>query len=398
MKTIAGVGKSISASPELAGKEAAELACAPLAGAAPDFCLVFGTSGYDQSELLRGVRSVTGDARLSGCSGEGIIAAADSDERDRAVGVIAIRSRTLRFETFLIREYSSDPGRCGRELGRQVMAGDTSDALALLVFPDGLVGNCTDLLRALEAAIAPGIPIVGGSAGDAMVFERTWQFQDGDSASDSVAAVLVRGRGEVAIQVSHGCQTVGLQRLVTNAGGGWLRSIDGKPAWSVFREYLDGDPEDLNAEGIAHLSLAAELDPDAKEEYGSLIVRTPLQLDRESGALFFPGGGIATGTPVWIARRDSLRVRESARACAARIANHRRGERPAFVLQFDCAGRGRIMFGSRAAEEIVRPLQEEIGTSTPWLGFHTYGEIAPIKGRSYYHNYTVVLCAFFDNE
>jgi small ligand-binding sensory domain FIST len=151
----------------------------------------------------------------------------------------------------------------------------------------------------------------------------------------------------------------------------------------------------LNAEGIAHLSLAEEL-TDESNDYGRFIIRTPLQLDRSSGALFFPGGGIAQGTPVRIARRDPIRIRESAQACAGRVAGSHPGRRPAFVLQFDCAGRGRMMFGSCAAEEIVRPLQEVLGATVPWLGFHTYGEIAPIRGRAHYHNYTVALCAIYD--
>ena len=65
-------------------------------------------------------------------------------------------------------------------------------------------------------------------------------------------------------------------------------------------------------------------------------------------------------------------------------------------MQFDCAGRGSILFGSCAAQEIVHPLQEALGDTTPWIGFHTYGEIAPINGKPYYHNYTVVLCALYD--
>lgn len=30
-----------------------------------------------------------------------------------------------------------------------------------------------------------------------------------------------------------------------------------------------------------------------------------------------------------------------------------------------------------------------------WLGSHTYGEIAPVGGRTMFHNYTRVLCALY---
>lgn len=396
MATAAGVGRSIAANANNAGREAAERACASLDGAEPDLCLVFGTSGYDLGGLLAGIRGVTGGARISGCSGEGIIAGPDSDERDRAVGVLAVRSDTLRFDPLLVEGYSDDPAACGREIARRVNAVAGADALGLLVFPDGLHGDCTRLLRSIEAGLVRPIPIVGGAAGDAMAFERTWQFLDERAGHDAVAALLISGGGRLAIEVSHGCQTVGLPREVTAADGGWLREIDGRPAWSVFREFLDGNPEDLDAEGIAHLSLAEELARGDEAAYGDIIIRTPLHLDKPSGALFFPGGGIAAGTMVHIARRDPVRIRERAEACAGRLLADGRGGRPAFVLQFDCAGRGQLLFGPHAAAEIVRPLQRVIGPSVPWIGFHTYGEIAPIMGRSYYHNYTVALCGVFE--
>jgi small ligand-binding sensory domain FIST len=68
------------------------------------------------------------------------------------------------------------------------------------------------------------------------------------------------------------------------------------------------------------------------------------------------------------------------------------------VLQFDCAGRGRIIFGDHATETVVTPIQDVLGHDLPWLGFHTYGEIAQLAGKPYYHNYTVVLCALYDAE
>jgi len=392
MATKAGVGRSISSSASAAGREAAAQACAPLGDSSPDFCLVFGTSGYDQHDLLEGVRSVTGGARIAGCSAEGIIAGPESHERDRAVAVFAVRSDVFRFEPFLIPGYEREPAAAGIELARQVNASNPRRPLALLLFPDGLTGDCSALLHAAETELSSPIPMIGGAAGDAMVFERTWQYMDGAVASGQLAAVLVSGEGTLVHQVSHGCSTIGLDRTITAAGSGWVREIDGRPAWAVFREFLDGDPQDLNAEGIAHLSLAQALDDD--QDYGDFIVRTPLQLERDSGALFFPGGGIAEGTRVKIARRDPERIRESAVRCAERLLASGLG-RPDFVLQFDCAGRGRLMFGPCAASEIVQPLQRILGEDVPWAGFHTYGEIAPVAGRSRYHNYTVALCAFF---
>ena len=398
MGTIAGIGRSEARDPTAAGNEAASRACAGWGGACPALCLVFATSGYDAAKVLAGVASVAGGAAISGCSGEGIIAGPVSDESEHAVAVLAIRSDTLGFETFLIEGYAEDPRAAGARLGAEVRAAARGDEFGLLVFPDGLLGNCTEFLAALVAAIPAGLRVAGGTAADALLLERTWQYHGTTAASGAVAAVLLRGRARLEIAVSHGCSAIGLERTITRAEGGWLHEIDGRPAWAVFKEYLDGDPQDLHVEGIPRICIGQPLPADAARDYEPFIIRAPLDLDRETGALFFPGGGLTTGAAVRLTRRDPIRVRGSAEACAERIRRRSSAAGPVCVLQFDCAGRGRVLFGSGAAEEIVAPLQQVLGRNTPWIGFHTYGEIAPIGARTYYHNYTVALCAVFEDD
>jgi hypothetical protein len=356
---------------------------------------VFASASHDQQELLAGVRSVVGGAAIAGCSGEGVIANGATDERDRVVSVLALASSTISVEVIAREDYASDPTGCGRALGAGVAT--VSDAFAVLLFTDGLGGHCTNFLAAFETGLPAGVVVVGGAAGDGMDFTRTFQYTGERAISGGVCAVVLRGRGSARVAVSHGCAPIGLERVVTAASDGWLREIDGRPAWSVFKEYLDGDPVDLNAEGIVHLCFGEPLAGAAEHAYDPYIIRTPLQLDSATGALFFPGGGFTTGARVQMTRRDQARIRASAENCARTIkGSGDGGAEPAFVLQFDCAGRGRILFGACAAEEIVAPLRRVLGESVPWAGFHTYGEIAAVGGRLHYHNYTVAICAVYD--
>ncbi|MFN7950105.1 MAG: FIST N-terminal domain-containing protein [bacterium] len=396
----AGVGKSTLRESRAAGRQAAELARAGLPAGVPLFCWVFATAAYDHAALLAAVREAAPGARIAGCSGEGVIAGSDSEEREQAVAVLAIASDVLTCHPFLIGGYGEDSAGAGRRLAAAVTAVGAANPLGLFVFPDGLVGNCTEFLDALSETLPPSLPVVGGAAGDAMAFERTYQFVDDQVLSGGVAAILLSGEAHLELAVSHGCSPIGLELSVTRAAGGWLHEIDGRPAWTVFKDYLDGDPQDLNAEGVIHLSLAdrvAEGDvEDGAEERDPFVIRTPLGLDKSTHALFFPGGGLDTGRKVRIARRDPDRIRESAERCARRILDRGRGRTPVLVLQFDCAGRGRVLFGGCAADQIVRPLQSVLGTTVPWVGFHCFGEIAPVAGKPRYQNYTVALCALFD--
>ena len=44
----------------------------------------------------------------------------------------------------------------------------------------------------------------------------------------------------------------------------------------------------------------------------------------------------------------------------------------------------------------LRYLQNEIGDNTPWGGFYTYGEIAPVGKINCFHSYTAVLFYIYD--
>ena len=398
----AGVGKSLLRDSRAAGRQAAELALAGLPQDVPHFCWVFATAVHDHRAMLAGIRDVAAGARVAGCTGEGVIACSDSEEREQAVAVLAIASDTVTCHPFLVSGYGEDSAAAGRRLAEAVTAVDVTQPLGLFVFPDGLLGNCTEFLEALGERLPAAVPVIGGAAGDAMTFERTYQFVDDEVASSAVAAVLLAGDAHLEVAISHGCSPIGRELVITRAEGGWLHEIDGRPAWTVFKDYLDGDPQDLNAEGVIHLSLADRVADGALDEYEDerdpYVIRTPLGLDKATNALFFPGGGLDAGRKVRIARRDPDRIRDSAERCARRILARGRGRVPALVLQFDCAGRGQVLFGGCAADQIVRPLQAVLGASVPWMGFHCYGEIAPVAGKPRYQNYTVVLCALLDAD
>ncbi len=396
MATHAAVGKCLLENGFEAGRDAALAARAAFGGDTADLAIVFATAPYEPGALLGGVREALPGVRIVGCSGEGVITLGASDEIEHACGVMLLASDRMRFEPYLVEGYSDDSAAAGRTLASHVRAGGVDDLIALLVMPDGLGGDCTAFLDALAETLPAPVTVAGGAASDASVMERTWQYLDDRAVSGGVAALALRGRGRLDVSVSHGCQPLGLWRRVTRADGGWIQEIDGRPAWTVFKEYLDGDPEDLNVEGISHLSVGLPLGEGDASTYAPYIIRVPLRLDRDSGALFFPGGGLREGDSIRLTRRDHETIRASAASCARALVARNPDRRPAAVLQFDCTGRGRMLFGSNVAREIVEPLQREVGGDVPWLGFHTYGEVAPINGTPRYHNYTVVLCALYD--
>jgi hypothetical protein len=392
MPTRSAVHLSTDRDALTAGRGVARAAVESLDGK-PDLALVFATVGYEQQTLLDAIRAELGpDCAVAGCSGEGVISGGASQEVDHAVSVMAICFDGVSAATELVETYAAEPEGAARELARKV--GDVGDVLGVFVVPDGLSGDCSRFLRTLQAELA-GVTIVGGTSGDAMTFERTYQYCNDKVRTGAVSAVVLRGRGELRVAVSHGCTPCGPHQTITQIDGNWVEGIDGRPAWDVFKEFLDGDPQDLNAEGIVHLCIGISADPSSRLVADPMIIRTPLALNKQTGALLFPGGGLAKGQRIRITRRDAERIRGTAVACARQVLEPRRRS-PAFVLQFYCAGRGKVMFGDCATAEIVEPLRAEIGAHVPWAGFHTYGEIARTEYGLEYHNYTVAVCAYYD--
>ena len=398
MSTRAAVGNSLSSDPQKAAQEALLSVLERMPDKKADLLVAFATASYDQEVLNRALVENSGDAKLIGCSGEGVIGGASSNECEYALSILGVNSDTMKFDTFIAKEYASDPKATAHLLAAEVSKVADNSAKLLLVFPDGLLGNCSELLENLKFSLPDSLLVAGGTSGDAMTFEKTFQYCGAEVVSGAVTALLISGENVVPeISVSHGCVPIGLKREVTQADGGWVYEIDGQDAWSVFKDYLDGDPQDLNAEGIVHLCIGVPVAPDSMEDYDEYIIKTPLKLEEETGALFFPGGGLAQGQKIRLTRRDPEKIRRSAEECAQKILQRHPEKPPAFVFQFDCAGRGRILFGSCAADAIIKPLQDKLGRETPWVGFHTFGEIAPIQDTVFYHNYTVALCAIYED-
>jgi hypothetical protein len=393
MATSVGIGRSGNRDSLMAGQEAATQAVSALGGVPPAFVLVFATTGYDQAKLLGGIRGVTGQAPLSGCSAEGIITHAGSDESSHAVGVMAIASDRMGFQSLSAQGLSAHSKRCGEELLRG--ATRRGDSELLLLFPDGLTVQSAHLFAGIDAGGGRPPAVVGGAAGEMMLFERTYQYRDGEVLTDAVAGVLVGGDFDTEIEVSHGCDVVGTELTITRADGGHVFEIDGRPAWDVVKEYLEDDAQDLDALSVSYSCVAERLPAEARDAYDAFVIRVPMRLDKATGSLFFPGE-FRTGAKVFMARRDPERVRQNAIRSAQRIADRRRGESPLAVLHFDCTGRGRMLFGERTSVDLIDPMQRALGKDVPWLGFHTYGEIAPVLGRTHYHNYTVALCAIYE--
>jgi hypothetical protein len=388
MATRAGSGTSQLTDAYQAGHTAARQAAGALDGHAPTLVIAFTTDQYDQAEVVRGIRAATDNAALIGCCTGGIISSDGPSSGGLAVLALwsDVMDVTLALETGIQAEPTLVAETAADRLEPHIPAAGSQRRSVALMLADGLTGSLTEVVQHTTTTLGPLCPLVGGGAGDNLKFLRTSQFVNDQVSSDGIALALITTAAPVGIGVQHGWTPAGRALVVTRSEGNVIWELDGRPAFTVYRELF---PEaELTAENFGAFVISHPIGlPQANGEF---LIRDPLRT-REDGAIecvaSVPDHAVAhimQGTP------ESL---FAAAQAATRSAIAQLGDRkPAALLVFDCVSR-LIMLGDEAKTE-VRLIQEIAGPETPIAGMFSFGEIAAAEtGGALFHNKTVVVYA-----
>jgi hypothetical protein len=396
MGTTAGVGYSIHRNPAEAGKEAALKALEQAKTAKPDFIFVFAAVGYDQQVLIRSIRDVTAGAPLSGCSGEGIITQGIADESNFGVAVMAIRSDELQFYNTRVKDFGRGADIAGKRLAEDIKPFLSEKSIACFLFPDGLSFNFDPFLTAFEKNLQREIPLplFGGLASDNWTVQKTYQYHNDEVFSGGLSLVILTGNGGIAWGVNHGCVPIGTERTITRSKGNTILEIDGVPALEALKEYSDEALSDQWNKTSMNLCLGFKTPEHIRQSYGDYIIRYMMARDRQEGSVTIQSD-VQEGAELWIIRRDKELIRSGAQEISRRIQEQAGTRKPKFILHFECAGRGKVIFRDKEKLELVKSLQKNIGQDIPWIGFYTYGEIGPIKEHNCFHNFTAVVIAVY---
>ncbi|MDA8430486.1 MAG: FIST C-terminal domain-containing protein [Geobacteraceae bacterium] len=396
MGTAAGVGYSIHRNPAEAGKEAALKALQQAGIARPDFVFVFATVGYNQEILIRSIRAATGGAPLSGCSGEGIITQETVAETNFAVAVMVISSDELRFHNARVREIDQQAAGAGERLATAIQPFLAADSIACFMFADGLVFDFDPFLAMFEKTLQreSPLPVFGGLAADNWASKKTYQYHDDDVFCEGISCVVMSGSGAVAWGINHGCVPVGSTRTITRSTGNIIYEIDGIPALDAMKEYFDEDWKSQWNKTSLNLCLGFKTPEHIRQGYEEFVIRYMVSKNDQDGSVTIQSD-VQDGTDLWIVRRDRELISGGLQAISHQIKGTTGTRRPKFILQFECVGRGKVVFREQEKMELTRSLQDEIGSEIPWIGFYSYGEIGPIANFNCFHNFTSVVTAVY---
>jgi hypothetical protein len=356
-----------------------------------DFIFVFSTIGYEQEDVLEGVRDILGDRPMGGATFEGIIGRNIADETMYAVQVVAIRSKTIKFHELSAEDVVGNPLQAGISIGQAVQSVNDPGNRVLFLFPD-FRSNISQLFEGIERHC--NIPFVGGVSGDNLKFQQCYQFLDGTVREKACSAVLMVGDFELETIVTHGSEPVGDKRSVTKSRGNTIFEIDGRPALDVASEEM-GAP--INADNIATaitlMGIGFRAD-DLDNAFSPYVLRAIHAIDFETRSCSVPVD-VPEGTEIQFMRRDHDGVLMSATLAAKHLKRSLDDQSvdARLVCQFDCAGRGKVMIGDDVLKG-VKMVQDTFAEPLPWMGTFSLGEISPVDRKNYFHNFTATLAVF----
>jgi hypothetical protein len=378
-----GVGSSTVDDATAAGREAATEA---LLHDDPRLVIVFGSDRYDLQSLLVGVREVTGDAPLIGCSTAGEIAS-------RGVGDRSLVVMVLGGAGFAVETTAASIGELGlREAGARVASAASGVAhkehQLLLVLSDGLGGDQQEIVRGAYSVLGASVPLVGGCAGDDLRMERTSQLHGDEVLHGSVVAAAIGSDAPLGIGVEHGWRRVGEPMLVTDSDGTCVRTLDDEPALDVYLRRLQA-PAEAHTDPAAFTRFALTHPLGLSRRSGE-EVRMVAEADFEARTLTciasVPRGGLA-----WIMEGDEDSVLGATDAACRAALDALGGQPPVGMLAFDCIARRGVLGEPGIVREVER-IATHAGDA-PVSGFYTYGEIARSSAAGGFHNQTLVVLA-----
>ena len=345
----------------------------------PSACLVFASTWYDFKRILGEVTSAFPGIPLSGCSSGGELTSV-SGFRDDSVCLVLFVSDSTYMATGIGLGASREPqisARVAVQMAKSNLKGKPSLCLA---FPDNLQAPPTQIIETLHQELGQDCPIFGGFAAAAeFAASEVFQFHGAEVHSDAVSILLFSGPIKTAFGIINSSTPVGEQTIIEEVDGNFVTRIGGKSALSYYRETFGPHTEPL-----------LEMPISVIEENGQTYIRAAVEFDEVQESVRFYGH-IPKGSIVQFTEESPEGIISDTNKGLEKLCSGPWLDwTPQSSLIFSCASRKWIL-GSQARAE-ANILRKRLPQNTPFAGFYSYGEIAPLDtGHSpKYHNCTMV--------
>lgn len=346
----------------------------------PQAGIVYSSIDFDHDLVLSEIRRRFPGIELVGGTTGGEFSS-DFGFSDDSVNLVLFHSDTIQIKAGVGRQVSTDPMAAAAAAVEQAGRSFAERASLCMVFPDGITGSPSAVVRSLNHLLPPQCPVFGGVPSRYYeVPAPILQFFGDEVLEDAVPLLLFSGPLRYAFSISNSWKPIGVQALVTESSGYEVRRIGHKRAIDFYRYYLG-----------KHRYPALEFPLAVYEsDLRHFFIRSPSDYDERRGSVFF-SGPIPKGTTVQLTEVTRNRIISDTKASLGAVAETFRGKwLPTVALAFSCATRKEIL-GTRTPEEL-RILKDSLPEGLPICGFYTFGELSPLRPNdgSRLHNCTLV--------
>ena len=323
----------------------------------------FSSTRHCAGKISRLLNKLAPDLSFTGCSTSGEVT--PSGMQDHGFITVLLPSKWFSVQTLLMDDVST--------LGMESIARITSDArtefLATLGNPDNKSGlfalNLIDGLSYSEETVAvaidrglDGIPMIGGSAGDDLQFEKTWQIYNGQVCSRAAILTLVHCKLPCQVYSNNNFVPTEHKLVVTEADPDKRRVIEfnAEPAVIAYANAIGMDPNELDSGSFASHSVIVRFG-------GQHYCRSIQQINDDQSMTFFCA--IDNGLVLTVARSEGM-VASSRQAIDEIEADIGSID---MMFGFDCIYR-KLDAQHRQTTHRIAALYKE----KHFVGFNTYGE------------------------
>jgi len=323
----------------------------------------FSPSTHRAEDIANHLRRCASQLRYCGCSTSGEVT--PDGMQDNGFITILLPARWFTVKTLVLNEVSS----LGMEsIAHRIMDAradfsnnlptnvDNSQLFAINLI-DGLSYSEETVTLAIDRGLN-GIPLVGGSAGDDMRFEKTWLISNEGCFSDAAVLTLIHCRLPFQTFTNNNFVPTDHKFVVTQADPDLRRvsELNAETASHAYARAIGMDPEELDAGSFASYSVIVRFG-------GQYYCRSIQQLNDDQSFTFFCA--IDNGLVLTLARSEGMVA--SSRDAIQKIEQQ---IGPIDVMfGFDCIYR-KLDARHRQTTHRIAALYREKN----FIGFNTYGE------------------------
>ncbi len=379
MATKMGTGTGKGEAGWECGKDAARAAVDAIGpDSRPGLVIVFASPHYNHKDVLKGIRSVTGDAPLLGCSSAGEFT--EHGALSQSVVVVAISSDSMRFTIGCGRHLSQDLSRAVGEAVADFRGASPESLKAglahrtILFFVDGLGGGGEALINEITVQTALQYELVGGAAGDDVKFEKTPVFYQDEVVTGAFVCAEILSTAPLGIGISHGWNPIGPKMRVTRSQGLIVKEINGRPALDIYKDFARENGIVLEGEAVVPFLMDHIIGWLYQE--GDQKLRVTLR-PLDDGAVLC-ASEVPEGSLISLMKATDQSVIETSGQASRLALGRLDGNPPAGMIAFECVSQ-RLRIGEAGVGQQLMRVKNIVG-AVPLAGCHGYGQLARTRG------------------